>query len=77
LKLKDDNELRASVIETEQRLRDARRDRDFAREECASLRTASKDEFATKLLSRITELEAENEGLTQMVDKLITQITSA
>ena len=76
LKLKDGKEMLATSIETDKTLREVRRDRDEARAECDRLRSGKGDDVASKFLIRITELEQENEGLTQMVDKMVQQLTT-
>ena len=76
LKLKDGKEVLATSIETDKLLREARHDRDEARAECDRLRSGKGDDVASKFLIRITELEQENEGLTQMVDKMVQQLTT-
>jgi hypothetical protein len=72
LNLKEDKEARQVALQAQKDLVVAKRERDKAREICDQLR--DEDEVACKLLTRITALESENEGLTQMVDKMVQQV---
>ena len=86
LKLKGEAGLRAEVLEAKGCLAKAEREREEARGQLSEMKKAAaslgksapaNDQIVGKMMARVNELESENRGLSQYVDKLIQDLMQA